>query len=400
MGLPSAAISTESSLDSHGQGVRPPSRSGGQSISGKPSTRRRARTSTGPELTSSSIRATSPPFSHSSYTSGSTSTPRRPSLASIFRFSQKSKSGSGDSTPSNPDAPPVPRTHAHTQESSGSESNSGSSAWDLKEGKHGDDEEEEEDWDRVESSEDVEMDAKMLGMSPSSTLSGGGGSDGSATIRGRKSMSPWKRKSKAKSKDQNSLQELANVYKRPEQASSSSSSLAMWAESAAAMSPSTPPHIPHGLPVPPPLMTSGSLSHASSLSRPTRLSNVEETPGESSGSGLDLHISTPKSKGGRQDRSRSRHSPHRPSSRTGGGSGSRRSTVTGSVRSAPSGLQDALSSSTSTAVGNPKLAMTPENIKPLLENAKEVHARCEECIVEIKDLLAASQGEVGIGIAS
>lgn len=413
MGLPSAAISTESSLDSHGQsfghgnsaGGRPPSRSGGQSISGKSSQRRRARTSTGPESISASIRAMSPPFNHSaSYTGGSSSTPRRPSLASIFRFSQRSKSGSGDSTPSNPDVVPVPRAHGHTQESSGSESNSGGSAWDAREVKHGDDEEEEEDWDRVESSEDVEMDmdAKMLGMSPSSTVSGGGGgSDGSATIRGRKSMSPWKRKGKSKSKDQNSFPDLATVYKRPEQASTSSSSLAMWAESAAAMSTSTPPQIPHGLPVPPPIMTSGSLSHASSLSRPTRLSNVEETPGEFNVFGQDQHTSTPKSKSGQQqDRSRSRHSPHRPSSRTGSGSGSRSGVVSGSVRSAPSGLQDALSSSTSTALGKPKLAMTPENIKPLLENAKEVHARCEECIGEIKDLLAASRGEVEIGLAS
>jgi len=34
-----------------------------------------------------------------------------------------------------------------------------------------------------------------------------------------------------------------------------------------------------------------------------------------------------------------------------------------------------------------KLAMTPENIKPLLENAKEVHARLRDCIMEIRRLL-------------
>ncbi|KAF8334358.1 hypothetical protein F5887DRAFT_991430 [Amanita rubescens] len=34
-----------------------------------------------------------------------------------------------------------------------------------------------------------------------------------------------------------------------------------------------------------------------------------------------------------------------------------------------------------------KLAMAPENIKPLLENAKEVHARLVECIAEIRALL-------------
>jgi hypothetical protein len=38
---------------------------------------------------------------------------------------------------------------------------------------------------------------------------------------------------------------------------------------------------------------------------------------------------------------------------------------------------------------DPKLAMTPENIRPLLENAKEVHARLSDCIGEIRALLAA-----------
>ena len=34
-----------------------------------------------------------------------------------------------------------------------------------------------------------------------------------------------------------------------------------------------------------------------------------------------------------------------------------------------------------------RLAMTPENIKPLLENAKEVHSRLTECIAAIRALL-------------
>ena len=34
-----------------------------------------------------------------------------------------------------------------------------------------------------------------------------------------------------------------------------------------------------------------------------------------------------------------------------------------------------------------KLAMTPENIKPLLENAKEVLARLNDCIGEIQALI-------------
>jgi hypothetical protein len=34
-----------------------------------------------------------------------------------------------------------------------------------------------------------------------------------------------------------------------------------------------------------------------------------------------------------------------------------------------------------------RLAMTPENIKPLVENAREVHGRLVECVAEIRSLL-------------
>ena len=48
---------------------------------------------------------------------------------------------------------------------------------------------------------------------------------------------------------------------------------------------------------------------------------------------------------------------------------------------------------------DPKLGMimTPENIKPLLENAKEVHAQLHECIVEIRALI--EEGATAIGHA-
>ncbi|KAF8642070.1 hypothetical protein AX16_009686 [Volvariella volvacea WC 439] len=39
---------------------------------------------------------------------------------------------------------------------------------------------------------------------------------------------------------------------------------------------------------------------------------------------------------------------------------------------------------------DPKLAMTPENIRPLLENAREVRARLGECVAEIRGLLASA----------
>jgi hypothetical protein len=52
-------------------------------------------------------------------------------------------------------------------------------------------------------------------------------------------------------------------------------------------------------------------------------------------------------------------------------------TKTGSVRSMPPQPRP-----------DSQLAMTPENIKPLLENAREVHARLTECIAAIQALLA------------
>jgi hypothetical protein len=50
---------------------------------------------------------------------------------------------------------------------------------------------------------------------------------------------------------------------------------------------------------------------------------------------------------------------------------------------------------------DPKLGMvmTPENIKPLLENAKEVHAKLHECIVEMRALIAAAIGHTGMAQA-
>ncbi|KAJ7627816.1 hypothetical protein DFH06DRAFT_727810 [Mycena polygramma] len=91
--------------------------------------------------------------------------------------------------------------------------------------------------------------------------------------------------------------------------------------------------------------------------RATRLSNVEEHADSQGTSKAD--------------------SPSRLFSR------SRRGGKTGSVRSMPPAT-----------LPDPKLAMTPENIKPLLENAREVYARLNDCIAEIRALLAASGAAV------
>ncbi|KAJ7319443.1 hypothetical protein DFH08DRAFT_942345 [Mycena albidolilacea] len=112
-----------------------------------------------------------------------------------------------------------------------------------------------------------------------------------------------------------------------------------------------------GRPTTPMRSPSGSRTSVHDLSaaapaRATRLSNVEEHADTKSTSKAE--------------------SPSRQFSR------SRRGGKTGSVRSMPPAT-----------LPDPKLSMTPENIKPLLENAREVHARLSDCIAEIRTLLAA-----------
>jgi len=114
----------------------------------------------------------------------------------------------------------------------------------------------------------------------------------------------------------------------------------------------------------------------STYMRPTRLSNVEEMAeaqldnDHNQAPSLDAHVLASRAE-------RKSKSPRRVSSRRVG--------LTGSVRSAPPPtplLQDGERRSIA-------LSLTPETIRPLLENAREVHARCTECIDELRALLEA-----------
>ncbi|KAI6127189.1 hypothetical protein F5141DRAFT_1210518 [Pisolithus sp. B1] len=106
--------------------------------------------------------------------------------------------------------------------------------------------------------------------------------------------------------------------------------------------------------------------------RSIRLSNVEEAEDEQ-------RQRRPKSKASNRS-SLVKASPHRPPSR--GQVLPVIVTKSGSVRSAPPQPLDA-----DGQVSDFKLSMTPENIKPLLENAKEVHVRLNDCIKEMRVLL-------------
>ncbi|KAI0047085.1 hypothetical protein FA95DRAFT_1559429 [Auriscalpium vulgare] len=309
----SASASADSSLDGH---ATAPSRT---------SQRRRGKTSTGPD-TVSSTRAGSPFATSTSFAHKS---PRRPSLASIFRLSHKSKSSP---TAEGSAAPGLPKSALH----------SSSSGSDLGSRFAGDD----EDWDRIEYAEDLDGAAKALGLSH----------DGTATVRGRKSRYPYLPGSSKRNTDPTTPKKNA---------SASHSSLSLWAESSPApistrsqVSVASPPP-----PVPP-------------ITRPTRLSNVEEA--------AETPIDHRENASRAQRRSGAASaSPHRAGSQR-SQRGNKKVVLTGSVRSAPPpGLLPAFQE------GDFKLALTPETIRPLLDNAREVHARCTECILELRTLLAA-----------
>ncbi|KAF7972308.1 hypothetical protein HWV62_18486 [Athelia sp. TMB] len=259
--------------------------------------RRRAKTSTGPE----SIRATQvysppPPPSHLIQRAS----PRRPSLASIFRLGQKSKPAtSSDGAASSVDSISI---GAEERQRASDRSST-----------------EEEDWDRMDSASDLEHAAKALGPG-----------DGLSTVKG-KGRSPY-------------------LQGQPEPQQSSSN-----------LRPVTPMMGPEA-------SRSSMFGGADALIRPTRLSNVEENA-----HAYDDHRGSKALRKGKNRSSLPVPSLVR--------SKSRMALKSDSVRSAPP---------QSAELSEFKLAMTPENIKPLLENAREVHLRLEECIAELKVLLASA----------
>ncbi|RPD53839.1 hypothetical protein L226DRAFT_540322 [Lentinus tigrinus ALCF2SS1-7] len=319
----SVSASTDSSLNL-------PRESRPQSVM---SSRRRAKTSTGPESIASrhhpnSPYGTTPGLSHKS-------SPRRPSLASIFRLGQKSSSkttnASVDDFSSNTTGLP----------SSGSGHASGTST------SLGDDE---EDWDRIESTSDLDHAARALGFT----------SDGTATVRGKKGKSPYLFQSRTSD---------AETARRPPDASLSS-----------LFAPSESPKKPASA-IPPSILEN--------YTRSIKLSDVREADTGDEGGPSQSHNSS-----GQSTRAPSRNkkrqsapspSPRRPPSRN-------RKNPTGSVRSAPPqpwGNPSPELSSGALPLPDLKLAMAPENIKPLLENAREVHARCTDCIAELEALLGS-----------
>lgn len=301
--------------------------------------RRRAKTSTGPESMKSTREKDRQPNSpYGTSMSLHRSSPRRPSLASIFRIGQKNKSNTGSNEQSSDDL----------------RSSNPSSATSA--GVSGVTEEGEEDWDQVESAFDLEKAATQLleGTTAPDTT-------GTATVRGRL------KKDRGKGKSPYLTQRQPHgrpITPRSPEASQSS----VWSPEPSprrSMSALPPPTNPLGSPT----------------SRFKQLTSSRKARPPSRG--------TERSSG---------PSPSPSSRRQSSGSRQRvpKGPQTGSVRSAPPpGIASPEPGLGLSGLSESKLAMTPENIRPLLENAREVHARCADCILELRALLSTSAQLVG-----
>ncbi|THV04961.1 hypothetical protein K435DRAFT_835195 [Dendrothele bispora CBS 962.96] len=314
------SLSTESSLDSQNPHKHP---------QGKVPTygRRRAKTSTGPDSVSSvrerdAGNGHAAPYNAVNLSSLSVkSSPRRPSLASIFRIGNKTKSASTTSS-SQPStnasnegfSPDGSGQSPHTRESSSSTNDIG-----------------EEDWDRIDSP-DLEPPRPAKPAKPDA-----------ATIRGR---SPYMQNTRLPSTSSSGSH---NNNHRPEtpKRSASASQTSLWGGDLPSSSPIT-------------ASASGGIP-----SRTTRLSNVKEHVDD----GTDAFAKHYAKRTGTQSPVRTRS-----------GRLTTSASKTGSVRSMPPQPLGGVMPDT-------QLAMTPENIKPLLENAKEVLVRLTECINEVRALL-------------
>jgi serine/arginine repetitive matrix protein 2 len=324
-----ASASTESSFASHShtytRQIYAQPRAPSQSSTHRP----RAKTSNGPESVSMRVRderdrtamamgsLTHAQFSTTSFTHKSS--PRRPSLSSIFRFSQKGKT----ITSLGVDVLDHVSASRSQLNLSAKGHNKGSTTEE-------EDYEEEEDWDHLDSASDMEHMGQRVGA------------DGASTLKGsKKGTSPYLQDPRQQRRG-GSRPVTPNQSQNPSQSS-------LFADTSL---PSSSPHSHH----------LGSLGP-----RTTRLSNVEEIEDE------DQRTSRSRKVQSFFGSSRTPASPGRLKARRSLGKSD-------SIRSVP--VQPTI------FVDPGKLAMTPENIKPLLQNAKEVYARLQDCVEETKALLA------------
>ncbi|KIM35749.1 hypothetical protein M413DRAFT_325892 [Hebeloma cylindrosporum] len=385
-----ASLSTESSAGSRRRRYPniplriPNARRANKSSTGPESIRSASKSTTTPTTTT---RARSPEAVYPASFSAPKPSPRRPSLASIFRNIGGSKRPVSVSVDDMVVRGPIPSSATTTATTASKGDDVGDSGTGDSSSNTGEEEEEgeEEDWDRMDSASDLDAAAnaplQQVVEGGSDTVRGGGGGGSRKLGKNRKGRSPYL-----------VLQDPHVVQPKRSFCGSQASFQQQQQQQGS------------------PTSNFGTATQAQ-LVRPLRLSNVDETDYP--------------------------HSPvlpttttSRPSSRVSGKFGS--PTQSNSIRAKPpnvlaaSATMPILSSATTTSAplpipiqgppssttmpvisspasgtgiavaagGDWKLAMTPENIRPLLENAREVHARLCDCVEELGRL----KEMVGVGL--
>lgn len=336
--------------------------------------RRRAKTSTGPE-SMKSLREHHHPNSPYGTAPPHKSSPRRPSLASIFRLSQKHKTqatAGAASSPANSGRELSVEDMPHTGSSNSGHVSGGTNT------------PEEEDWDRVDSASDLDLASKAFGIHVA---------DGTATVRGKKGRSPYL---------QHHLDKGAGGFPETPRRTPNPSQSSIFAGSSESPQKSAHPPLPSHSP-----SASVSAQLAQPYYRSAKLSNVKElreaesdvTPHKQERQSRRISGSSSKGKSAPSPSpNRNRDRPVSRASRR-GLQGSMRSTPPQTWMSQGHGYSPELQASglpfnvppplpAGEASSGLALSMTPENIKPLLENAREVHSKCNECIEELRGLLA------------
>jgi len=273
--------------------------------------------------------------------------PRRPSLASLFRLGQKHKASSSSIV--NNTEPALGKSSSGDAEDGNKRQVSGSTEHSQNATEN---EDEDSDWDRMDSASDVDVPVDPL-ASPATK------GDNKGTVRSRLKRTP----------------------SRPQEAMPTADSR-----------PITPGILNNAS-----QMSLTSSSAEQSQLRLPRLSNVDEDRASGTPSGRVTPASPTANK-------------RRPSSRGGrepDNSGLQLQSST--VRTFPAGVKKPAAGSSNNPIPvfdiapipmgadvPVKLSMTPDNIKPLLENAKTVTARLGECIREVKELLASRRDALGL----
>ena len=365
--------------------------------------RRRRRSSTGPESMRSNKGLSPMPFSPSSFNVPKPS-PRRPSLASIFRIGNKTKPVSqGVVLPTGVDVGAGEDPATLSSASGRSEHDLSAAPCSSATAGTGCEDsnstgEEEEDWDRMDSPSDLDAAAaKAHGTAD-------GAYDVSATVRGRgknKTSTDGRKKPGISPYFQNQSSHEIDQHEPPLPpslpASSSSTGLGnllvrhsiipkrSFSASQSSISGSgggDGQHLPPNLP-----------------SRLFRLEQQQPTDTASVEPFASLRISSSKSapttiQSKPANDNFSGSSPGASSRPSSSRSTKILNAKSGSVRSMPPLLPQGQPSSLS-SLPDPGMIMTPENIKPLLENAKEVHGKLHECIVEIRALIEDGTAAIG-----